>query len=186
MYDNMRVFIAIDLDKELINKIMEIESELKGNDIDVKFVEPENLHLTLKFLGEVGEDKIPEIEQNISRILGEFKQFRMRIDGFGYFGKPDYIRTLWLGIKEGKEEIIKIIKELNKTLNHIRKDDYDPSPHLTIGRVKSGKNKELLLHEVEGLKDVNTGEMVVNEIKLKQSVLTKKGPEYSDLRVFHF
>lgn len=180
----MRVFVAIDLNEELIDRIIETENELKRNDIDVKFVDPENLHLTLKFLSEVREEKIPEIEQSLSEALNGFKQFRMKINGFGYFGKPDYMRTLWLGIKEGREDIIEIVKELNKRLNHIRKDDYDPSPHLTIGRVKSGKNKEILLRESERLKDVNIGEMLVKEIKLKNSVLTEKGPIYSDLKVF--
>ncbi len=180
----MRLFIAIDLNKELKDKIKNIEDELKKLDLPIKFVEPENLHFTLKFLGEVSEERVKEIEKTVSEVLKDFKPFKVFIQDFGYFGSPNYIRTLWLGLKEGGKEIIEISEKLDEVLSYIRKNEHEPKPHLTIGRVKSNKNKEILLKEIEKLKNVKIGEFYVNKIKLKKSVLTKKGPIYSDLKVF--
>lgn len=177
----MRVFIAIDLPDEIKESIANIENEVRGKDVDVKFVEPKNLHITLKFLGEVNEEKVKEIEETVSDCVKEIKMFTIKLQGIGYFGSENYIKTLWINIREGKDTLIEIIKMLDKGLDHIRKDNYQPNPHLTIGRVRSGRNKEILLDETKRLKDVKVGEIQVKQIKLKKSELTPKGPIYTDL-----
>ncbi len=150
----------------------------------MKFVEPENLHFTLKFLGEVPEQDVKGVEEKISSVVKGVKQFRLSLERFGYFGKPGYIRSLWIDVGEGKDELVKLIENMNQNLDHIRREVHRANPHLTIGRVKSGRNRDILLREIESLKDVKLGEMPVKFVKLKQSTLTKKGPIYSDLKVF--
>jgi len=180
----MRLFLAVELNNETIRKIDQIENEFKVKDLDIRFVEPKNLHITLKFLGEVDESKMNDVVKKISDDLSGVKQFRVNVEGFGYFGKPNYIRTLWVDIKEGKEQLVMLIKRFNKSLNHIRSDSHKPNPHITIGRIRSGRNKDVLLHETITLRNVKFGELHVKEIKLKKSTLTPKGPLYEDVKVF--
>ncbi len=181
----MRLFIAIDLTDEMRKKIIEIKKKLTSGEFDVKFVEPENLHITLKFLGDVEEDKIGYIYSVLENVSKKFKGFNVEIKGLGYFGSSKFIRVIWLGIEKGCSEIVSISEQLEKELGFLRKNEFKThSPHITIGRVKSGRNKDKLLRCIEELKDVNLGEMNVNVIKLKESILTKKGPIYSDLKSF--
>ena len=180
----MRLFVAIDLDGGIKEKIRVMEQEMIKKDVDVKFVEPKNLHLTLKFLGEVGEGKIGQIEEKIEKVLKGSGPFDIAIEGFGYFGKPSYIRTLWFDLTKGKERVAELIERLNIALDYVRHEGRPVTTHITIGRVKSGKKREILLKEAERLRNVKIGEVIVKEVKLKESILTKKGPIYRDVKVF--
>jgi 2'-5' RNA ligase len=180
----MRLFISIDLNDEIRSRIDKIESEMASKNVDVRFVEPKNIHITLKFLGEVGEDGVNNIVNKVSECVKHVKQFKLGIEGFGYFGTPKHVKILWIDVKEGREELIKLIESLNKRLEHIRRENHKPSPHITIGRVSSGRNREALLDETERLKHVKLGELNVNEIVLKKSTLTSSGPVYEDVKVF--
>jgi len=180
----MRLFIAVDLDDKLKTNVLNVQNRIRQSGADVKFVEPENLHFTLKFLGEVEEAELPEIEKRISDVLEGVKRFVIKIEGFGYFGSPGYIRTLWLDVKDGKEQLQGIAESLNRALDYIRHEKRKSNVHLTIGRVKSAKNKDALIHEIEALRNVKIGEMKVKTVKLKQSILTKQGPVYKDVKVF--
>ncbi len=177
----MRCFIAVDLEKDIAEKVKEIQHKIAKLNVDVKFVEPENLHITLNFLGEVNENELEEIKKPLVQCLKDFHVFKIRISGLGFFGSPNYIRTLWFGLCEGENEFVKLMKSVNECVN-IGKSS--KKAHLTIGRVRSGKNRELLANFINKLKDVNVGEMYVKNVKLKKSVLMKKGPIYSDLVVF--
>jgi len=176
----MRCFIAIDIDKGFRNKIVEIQERIKSTDANVKFVEPENLHFTVKFIGDVNENELEAIKHSLNFLKNEHS-FKIVIGGVGYFGGPNYIRTLWVGIKDGEDEMKDIMKKVNF---HVRFGEREASPHLTIGRVKSGKNLENLTGLIGQCKDVKIGEMDVKEIKLKSSVLTAKGPVYDDISTF--
>ena len=177
----MRLFIAIDIPSELKGKIKLIRDEINTKNVDVKFVEPENLHLTLKFLGEVNEDHAKDIESAISDILKGTGPFKVNLEGIGFFGSPSYIRVIWVGLKEGHGEVTRLMEMLNERLGNIRNEALKPSPHLTIGRVRSGKNKDLLYKELIKMKDWKIGGIEVKEIKLKQSQLARGGPTYSDV-----
>ena len=179
----MRVFLAVDIPEEIKAKIRDIQKNFEKERFDIKFVEPENLHITLKFLGEVSEEEIEKVKRQVSSVVKDFSVFKIEMKEFGYFGNEKYIRTLWIGIGN-KERLIELINKLNKKLDYIRKDKHKPSPHLTIGRLKSGKNREYLLKIIEELKYVKIGEVYVKEIKLKQSILTPQGPVYRDIETF--
>jgi 2'-5' RNA ligase len=180
----MRLFVAIDLNENVIQRLSSVQEKLRSGDFDLKLVEPENLHLTLKFLGEVDENQNAHIEKLVSETVKEFHGFTLSFHGIGYFGNERYMRVIWAGVKEGGEQFVKLVQSLDKKLSFIRKDEHEPSPHLTIARVRSGRNREILVHEVSSLSDVKIGEVHVKEIKLKQSMLTPQGPIYSDVKVF--
>jgi len=178
----MRLFIGIDL-KEFSEELKNIIEEIKKAGGDVKFVEDENFHITLKFLGEVREDCVNELVNKISLCLKNVKQFKISLEGVGFFGSEHYIRVIWVGVNDGRDMLIDIMKRLNETLSYIRRDD-NISPHLTLGRIRSGKNREKLLEKINELKDIKIGETIVKEIKLKQSILTRHGPIYKDISTF--
>lgn len=177
----MRCFLSVDIDKNLMEKVFVTQKKLINMNIDVKLVEPENLHFTVKFLGDVNENELNDVKTSLKDcVKGECK-FKINIFGVGYFGKTSYIRTLWLGLNEGESELIRLMKKVN---DYVKIGEKNFNPHLTIGRVKSGKKRKILLDFLNEYKNVNIGEMEVNKIKLKSSDLTKKGPVYSDLEVF--
>ncbi len=177
----MRCFIAVDLDKSLVNKVKEIQERLERLDVDVKFVEPQNLHFTLKFLGEVSDEEIETVKENLGKALKGIRAFRVKIGGLGFFGSPRYVRVIWLGVSEGMNDFVKLMKNVNE---HVKVGKKSDSVHLTIGRVRTGRNRELLLNFINTFRNVNIGEMYVKSVKLKKSTLTSKGPIYSDLAEF--
>jgi 2'-5' RNA ligase len=179
----MRAFVAIDLEdgcRAKASKIIESFSEAGG---DVKFVEPQNLHITLKFLGDVSEDDVKRIESSLLNGVKMMKPFKISLKGVGYFGSPKNIRTIWIGIENGRDGLISLSNMVNECLKDIFSME-GASPHLTIGRVRSAKNREAIMDEINSMKDVKIGEMAVSEIKLKSSTLTKTGPVYEDVCVF--
>ena len=90
---------------------------------------------------------------------------------------------MWIGLDIGREYLISLSKDIEDKINFQRNGKH--SPHLTIGRVRSDKNNELLLEKIEEYRDVNIGEMEVNNVKLKKSTLTQKGPVYEDVSTFN-
>jgi len=95
------------------------------------------------------------------------------------------MKTIWIDtISPGREVLVKLSKVLNTALNHIRNEEREPMPHITIGRVKSARNKDILLRKIDELKHIKLGSIEVKSIKLKKSILSQDGPTYSNLMEF--
>lgn len=180
----MRLFVAVDIEDNIRKGIGIVIERLREHGLDVKFVDPENIHITLKFLGEVPDNTVKEIENRISETVRGVSLFNMNIEGLGYFGNSNYIRTLWVDVKEGKNELVKLMVSLEKNLGYIREERREPNPHITIGRVKTQRDRDTLLRVVKEMGNVKIGKMSVKEIKLKKSELNREGPVYSDVKVF--
>jgi len=173
----MRVFIAIDLPEEIKNKIFSIYKDVKG--VQGKFVERENLHITLKFLGELQ----PNIVEDVKNILDnvKYEKFAIRVKGIGMFGS----RVLWIGVSKGFENIVKLHNIIDEELYKIKfPKDYDFHPHITILRIKNIVSKKDFDHFIEKYKDFEFGEFEVKEFKLKQSILRPEGPIYLDIQKY--
>jgi len=180
----VRAFLAIDLDDDLKPKINRIIKEFKQIDARIKYVELTNLHLTLKFFGEIDTDGLELLEEKIAKVVSEFKPFDIKIKGCGSFPNNNHIKVIWVGIDEDS-----IIRELHDKLDkEFTKLGFDRdkkfSTHLTIGRMKSAKNKDKVKATIEEFSDIEIGEMTVNRISLKKSTLKPSGPVYEDLKVF--
>ena len=180
----MRLFVGVGIPEELKEKIIETEIQIQ-NLASVKPVEKENLHYTLKFLGEVGEKDIENIVKKIESVSKQAKKFKIHVKGVGYFGSPNFIRVIWIGCEEGKKELAEISKKLEEELKYIREDEYGFHPHLTIARPTDAKVKKRFLEKLEEIKNIDFGEFIVDKIVLKQSKLSPKGPIYSDYKVFN-
>ena len=180
----VRAFLAIDLDDDLKPKINRIIKEFKQIDTRIKYVELTNLHLTLKFFGEIDTEGLELHEEKIANVVSEFKPFDIKIKGCGSFPNNNHIKVIWVGIDEDS-----IIRELHDKLDkEFTKLGFDRdkkfSTHLTIGRMKSAKNKDKVKATIEEFSDIEIGEMTVNRISLKKSTLKPSGPVYEDLKVF--
>jgi len=176
-----RGFIAIKINTT--SSILEFEKEIKKTGADVKLVEPQNIHITLKFLGDIEETFIDEIEQIIKDAIKEIKPFTMKLNGTGVFPNNNYVKVIWIGIKEAQiiETIVKTIDE-NLSKLGFKKEKRSFSPHLTIGRVKTAKNKQRLLETIEKYANIEFSIQDVKSIKLMKSDLTSAGPIYTTLK----
>ena len=176
-----RGFIALDLG--VPSKIMEIENEIKKTGANIKLVEPKNMHLTLKFLGDTNEELIDEIEKIIKESVEGIEPFNIQLKGTGVFPNPNYIKVIWIGIQNG-EQIIAIAQKIDEKISKLgfKKEKRKFSPHLTIGRVKSAKNKDKLITVLEKYKDIEFADIKIHSITLKKSDLTPKGPIYTNLK----
>jgi len=176
-----RGFIAIDIGS--FEKLIKLENEIKNTGANVKLVEPKNIHITLKFLGDTNKYYIDRIEEIIKNSVIDLEPFEISLKDIGVFPNQNYIKVIWIGI-QNSETIVKIAKKIDEDLSNIgfKKEKRKISAHLTIGRVKSSKNKEKLLKIIEKYKDMEFLKIKVKSIKLKKSELTSKGPIYTTLK----
>lgn len=188
MEDSMvvfRGFIAMDITPT--PKILAFEEDIQKTDADVKLVEPENIHITIKFLGDTDERHIDAIEQCMKESVRGITPFPVTLKGTGVFPNTKYVKVLWVGISDAGS-IAPIAQAIDTALVPLgfKKEQRGFSPHLTVGRVKSARNKDRLLRVVQ---QYTTEEFMVQEINtlvLKKSELTPKGPIYSTLREVRF
>ena len=181
----IRAFLAFDLDDASVRKkLTEIQSSAVGTGADLKLVEPENIHVTVRFLGDISAsnvDRVYEIMQTVN-----FSPFVIRIFGIGVFPSLSYPRVLWAGITAGGMEVESIYKQLEADLRKlgVGADERGFSPHLTIARLRSGRNKIQLTDFVSKNKNSDFGEINASCLKLKRSELTPRGPVYSTLKEY--
>jgi 2'-5' RNA ligase len=170
----MRTFISIEIPDTIKKEILKIQNalpEFKG-----KKTEFENLHLTLKFLGEVDKEKIELVRERLKKI--KFKEFEAEIDFIGVFSEK-FIRIIWLHIKNCDE----LQKEIDDKLGDLFEKEKRFMGHLTIARVKSVKDKKKFLSEIKNMK-IPKLKFVVKNFNLKKSILTEKRPIYEDIEVY--
>jgi len=174
-----RLFAAIKIhpSSRYISLFNEISSSLRHERI--KWVEPENTHLTLKFFGETDETKIPAIRQSIETAVAQSKPFTLKIANTGIFGSRYDPKVIWFGIEKNSalEDLVQnIFTELAKC--GWEKDRQNFVPHLTIGRIKELKDKPLFQKIVSKYNTVEIQDENVTEIILYESILRREGPLY--------
>ncbi|RLF91135.1 RNA 2',3'-cyclic phosphodiesterase [Thermococci archaeon] len=183
----VRTFIAIDLGQETKDIIeSKVLDEISKIDVDVKLVEKENLHLTLKFLGEIHERRVSDVKEVLERISSEKKKFSMRLHGLGAFPNSRSARVVWIGVEDGREELHNLASEIDSELHKIgfKRERKRFHPHITVCRVKTPRNISKIRSLIEALRDLEVGVEEVNCLSLKKSTLTSKGPIYEDLHKF--
>ena len=175
----MRTFVAIEIINEnVLNSIKKVQSELR---VTAKPVKTENIHFTLMFLGEISESVNEKIQASLDLI--KFESFKIKFEGVGAFPKPKSPRVIWIGTdRQSGEKLIGLAKKVEEALSPLGfKSDKPFKPHVTIFRIKNkirDISEDLGRYQKEEL-----GTQTVSEIKLKKSILTPNGPNYSDLKV---
>ncbi len=175
----MRCFVAADIDDRLKAEILPLQKEL-ARIADVKLVEPENLHFTLKFLGEIDNRTLTEAKNMLGKAASQFMPFNTSVKGMGAFPNINYIRVVWIGCPE----LYNLQKTIDDSLVPLFKKEKEINPHLTLARIRSERNKEALADFINKNKNVEIGSFHVEEIMLKSSKLMPKGPVYEDVEVF--
>ena len=167
-----------------------LQETLKKSNADVKWVKPENIHLTLKFLGEREKKKIDEIIKIIDDVSSEASVFQLEISSIGAFPKKEYPRVIWVGLSEGDKQIKQIAAELENAICKlgIPKESRPFSSHITLGRVRSPLNRKQLVEQLNGLEENFPEGRMRSEVKvitLFKSTLTPTGPIYEILHEGH-
>ena len=182
----MRTFIAIELPGEIKNSLSHLQEQLKNAGADVKWVEPNNIHLTLKFLGEIDDKKLEGITKIIFDIAKEKNKFQIHISSLGAFPKIDFPRVIWVGVDIGDKETKQVAEELEEKTAKIGipKEDRPFSSHITIGRTRSSLNRERLVQDLKNKAELSGVrlEFYVTKITLFKSTLTPHGPIYEVLK----
>ena len=148
---------------------------------DLKPVERENIHLTLKFLGDVSVTKLEEIKSALAQVT--FPPFSLEIKGAGAFPNLKRMNVIWVGVGEGWSQVELIFEQTEKLLHQLgfSCETRPFSPHITVARVKSGRKRDEIAAFLGHLTDERFGTFPVRSVRLKQSVLSPSGPKYSTL-----
>lgn len=173
----MRVFVAVEVsNSQIIDKISKFQI---GLGINGKPVEPHNLHFTLQFLGELSENQVEKVKEELQRI--EFFNFAVNFKGIGAFPKMKFPRVIWIGTDEkGGNELVNLAEKVQNSLASLGfKSDKPFKPHITIFRIKNKIGD--ITKELQKFESLEFGLQEITNFKLKQSVLTPEGPIYSDL-----
>ncbi len=145
----VRCFVAVEVDDpRVLGALGRFQAGLVGSGGDLKPVELENIHLTLKFLGDVDEGLLDEVKRVVAGL--NFEPFRMALAETGAFPNRRRPRVIWAGVSGGVEELAAIFRELEAGFvgRGVKREGRRFSPHITIGRVRSGRNRDLLMEEV--------------------------------------
>ena len=177
----MRLFIAINLPKNIKDSLFKSQKSISGNLAKINWVAKKNLHITLKFLGDMNEDKLNLVKSELKEI--EFKPFELKLKDLGFFWYRGNPRIIRLNFADGKK-IIELQRKIDERLLEVFSGDQKFSPHLTLGRIKSIKKEKEFLDELKKLK-FSGGEFEVNEFHLIESKLTKDGPQYKVIETFN-
>ena len=179
----MRCFIAIELPEAVKSTLSGIEEELKKSKADVRWVKPDNIHLTLKFFGNIEEKKTEKIIEIMESICNQYAPFTIEIKGMGTFPNIKSPRVLWVGI-EGNDTLKTLQKEIENKMESIgfEREDRAFTAHLTLGRFRSSIEKEGLLKAVKlHEKDTFVGSINVQSLSLIRSDLHPEGARYSKI-----
>ncbi len=188
-----RLFLAISLPVELKERLARLQEELKKIGADVRWVRPEGIHLTLKFLGEVPEDLIDQIVKLAEEAIREsgVKSLRLGLKGLGSFPPGKAPRVVWVGLTGDLKELALLKRHLEDKLARL---GFEPEgrafvPHLTLGRVKSGRGRDSLQKEIHRRREEEIapeGALEISEIVLYRSTLHPQGAIYTPLRRIAF
>lgn len=175
----MRCFLAIELSEEAREELLRVQKRLPES--KMKLVEPENLHLTLKFFGELSDFQVNKVKEVLEQI--KFEKFKVRLSTLGIFPSQKFIRVVWVSI-EPKEQLIALQQSIDEALHKEGfKRDRSFETHITLARVKQVKDKEALLKRLKETK-VRPIEFEIKGFVLKKSTLTEQGPIYEDIIKF--
>ena len=180
-----RIFAAVKIHPS--DKFIQVYNGLKiacKND-KIKWVEPLNIHITIKFFGETEEDKIENINSVLSNVSLHHSPFTLKLSDVGIFGSSYKPRVIWFGISENQKLqrlALDVINELGKI--GFKKDRQNFVPHLTIGRIKFLDNKRNFQEVINKYKSVEVQEENIDRFFLIESILRPKGPEYKILNTF--
>ena len=176
----IRVFIAVEV--ECTHEMRRFMGAVQEENLPIRMVKPDNIHITLRFLGDISSEQVEAITRAVEGAVEGVPPFEIRLKGVGVFPKMSNPRVVWIGL-QNVEPLAKMVKDLEGPLNDLgfRPDRKGFKPHVTVGRVKKRKGIDRLKALVDAFSKVEFSQQVVTAVALKKSQLTPHGPIYSDL-----
>jgi 2'-5' RNA ligase len=185
MSERIRSFIAFDMENDaVLSKLSGLQKQLVETGADLKMVAPQNIHVTLRFLGDISLGMVERVYDVMKHV--EFTPFTVQLCGLGVFPSLNFPRVVWVGMTQGADQLKSIFGQLEPQIQSLGfpKDAYGFSPHLTIARVRSGRNKQQLAELVTKKASYDFGTINADCLRLKKSVLSPQGPTYSTLKEY--
>jgi len=182
----MRLFVALELSEAVRAAVRELIGRLERARADVRWVRPDGMHLTLKFIGEVPEEKLAPIRQALSTVASP-TPVTLEFRDLGYFPNERRPRVAWVGV-HASDNLVPLAAQIEAALEPlgIEREDRDYVAHLTLGRFKSPKRVDKLQEEIAALPSTEFGRIETDEFFLFQSKLSPAGAQYTKLQAFPF
>jgi len=179
----MRLFIAMEIPEHIKQQIAQIQDQLKKAGADASWTRSEGIHLTLKFLGEAAESKVPDILKCLQQAAGGAASFQLSVAGVGAFPHLKNPRVLWIGLIGEREKLMLLQASVEKEMETIgfAPEERTFSPHLTLARIKFPKPRFSWQQVVEPVRNRALGEFSVNAISLMKSELNRTGAVYTEM-----
>jgi len=178
----LRSFIAIELPDSAKSALAELQGELKKTGADIRWVKPDNVHLTLKFLGNIEEKIISTIVQVIQGTCNKYTPFNLEIKEIGFFPDMKSPRIIWVGIN-GNTTIAGMQSEIDSGLSSLgfEREKRNFAPHLTLGRFRTSRGKKFITEAVEQFRNRSFGVIGVTSLSLMRSDLHQAGAQYTKI-----
>ena len=176
----MRAFLALDLSPAVKGRLGELIRSLSRGRRGIKWSDPEQIHVTLKFFGNLPESGLPGLKAVVERASGTFRPLRISVRGTGSFGPGGRIRVVWAGVEEVTGALAGLQAAIEEGLVPLGfpKEDRPFHPHLTLGRLRDPAKDEALAASLAGLAEFDGGAFLADRVVLYSSVLTPSGPVY--------
>lgn len=180
----IRTFVAVKTSNRIHQVAEDVIERLASTGVRYKWVDPENMHVTLKFVGDVRDTDVPELCRLMKQGTETLPPFTIRVAGVGAFPSLDRPRTIWLGVEDGADEMKDLHRAVEDVLSYwgVNKDRHEFCPHLTIGRLSRGESwNDALLERLEKLGAVDAGYCEIESVKVYSSHLDRSGPSYTSM-----
>lgn len=181
----MRLFVSIDLDglTEEVAQVQELLDDASG----LRMTDPEQAHITMKFLGDTDETELPALREALDEAVDDcgIAPFDITVGGLGVFPHLDYISVVWLGVRDGAERLTTIHEAVESRTTDLgfEPEEHEFTPHATLARMDHAGGKDLV-QDVVTSRDPDVGKLTVSELRLTESTLTADGPAYSTVERF--
>ena len=181
----MRAFVAVDLPAHVRDALAVLQQDLARSNADVKWVEPPNLHVTLKFLGEITDDERRAVEALLQRVAGETPPFTLTLEELGAFPSIAAPRVLWVGILEGREPVVRMAEAIEQGGSAIPlpREERPFAAHVTLGRVRSPRHRQSLVRALQSIQWQPPASWRSASLTFYQSILGAEGPTYRALAI---
>ena len=179
----MRTFIAIEIPEEIKKEMAGLQQRLKSSAVEASWPRPEGIHLTLKFLGEVPEAKVSDIQAALKSAAADTGPLRLEVEGVGTFPNPKNARVAWIGLSGDIEKLttLQTLVEDSMARLGMEREDRPFTPHLTLGRIKYIRSKEGWLNALDSIKDIKLPGFDVTAVSLMKSELKRTGAVYTEI-----
>jgi 2'-5' RNA ligase len=179
----MRLFVGIPISDEIKEGLYLTLEKKKRGFPNLNFSPYENMHITVKFLGEINPQRLPNIEKRVEKAVGDSKTFKAAVGGAGFFPDLNNPRVLWVGANS--KDLIKLIRSFQAEFNNIKAEDYKKIvPHITFARTKYLLSPDKIAELISEIGKLSFKKMLVENVVLYESIISESGTGYRKIRSF--